>query len=149
MSFSINQALLVGNVSQEPELRYTPSGRPVCSFSMATNRSVKNSNGSYDNLATFHKVIVWSKLGEWVSKNMSKGDRVVVKGRIDTRSYEKDGQTRYVTEIVADDVIPSTGRANNPNKETPIQGNREEAWLPSEDNGEDISSSDLADQIPL
>lgn len=118
MAFSINQVYLVGNISSDVELRYTPNGNPVCNFSLATNRSVKNQNDEWQDVPTFHKIVVWGKIGEWLAQNVSKGNKVIVTGRIDNSSYEdKEGNKRYKSEIVAQDVIPMVARdQNNPAK---------------------------------
>jgi len=106
MAFSINRVTLVGNVSQEPELRYTPSGKAVASFNMATNYSKKTETG-FEDVPTFHKIIVWGKMAEFISQNLHKGQKVYVDGRIDNRSYiKKDGTKGYTSEIVSENVIP-------------------------------------------
>lgn len=105
MSFSINQVILAGNVSQEPELKYTPNGTAVCTFSVATSRSVKKGE-QWENIPTFHRVTVWQKLAEFVSNNLVKGQQVTVRGRLDNRSYEdQNGNKKYVTDIIAEDVV--------------------------------------------
>jgi len=108
MSFSINQVILSGNVSQEPQLKYTPSGTAVATFSVATSRSIKKGD-QWENVPTFHRVTVWQKLAEFVYQNLAKGQLVTVRGRLDNRSYEdQQGVKKYVTEIVAEDVVFST-----------------------------------------
>lgn len=106
MAFSINKAYLVGNVTKDPELKYTPNNNAVCTFNLATNRSIKK--GDYwEDVATFHRVVVWGKIAEYINNNVVKGDPVVVEGRIENRSFEdKDGVTKYISEIIADNVIP-------------------------------------------
>lgn len=113
MAFSINQVFLVGNITQAPELRFTPNGNPVLSFSMATNQSVKDGNGGFKDIPTFHNIVVWGKLGNWLSENIAKGERIAVRGRINNRSWEKNGVKQYRTEIVADDVIPMSKQGGN------------------------------------
>lgn len=122
MAFSINQVYLVGNVASDIELRYTPNGNAVCNFSLATNRSVKNGD-NWDDVPTFHRVVVWAKLAEWLSQNVSKGNKLVVTGRIENSSYEKDGIKFYKSEIVAQDVISMSGTTKNqaPKKENDEQ----------------------------
>lgn len=104
MQFSINNATLLGNITKDPQVRYTQSGQAVCSFSLATNRSVKYDQG-YKDEATFHNIVCWAKLAELVARDYTKGDKVYIQGRIQNRSYEKDGVTKYISEIVADAVI--------------------------------------------
>lgn len=98
-------AVISGNVTRDPELRYTPSGQAVCSFGVATNRSIKKGE-QWENIATFHNVVQWGKQAEFTSNNLKKGGKVTVTGRIDNRSYDaKDGTKKYISEIVADSVI--------------------------------------------
>ncbi len=107
MAFSINKIYLVGNATGDPELKYTPGGKAVLNFSLATNRSIKGQDGSYKDVPTFHRIVVWEKLAEYLAKSLKKGDPVVVEGRQDNRSYkDKDGNKRYISEVVADSCIP-------------------------------------------
>lgn len=103
MGFNINLAIIAGNVTREPELRYTPSGKAICKFSVATNHSVKNGD-KWDNVPTYHNIIVWGKQGEYLGDSLHKGDRVAIQGRISESKWEKDGQTYRRTEIIADNV---------------------------------------------
>jgi len=122
MAFSINLAVISGNATRDPELRYTPSGQAVCSFGVDTNRSIKK-NDQWENVPTFHNVVQWGKQAEFTSNNLKKGMKVTVTGRIDNRSYDaKDGTKKYISEIVADSVIfysdrPSTQPADSPQSE--------------------------------
>lgn len=112
MKFSLNQAILVGNVTKDPELRYTPNGHAVAKFGLATSRGVKNGD-TWDNVATFHNIVCWSKLAEHISKDLKKGMLVTVEGRIDNRSYDKqDGTKGYVSEIVADSIYYRSPKAS-------------------------------------
>ena len=104
MAFSINRATLLGNATKDAELKYTKNGKAVCTFSMATNRSIKDGD-AWKDLPTFHRVIVWDKLAENASRNVKKGSKVVVEGRIDNRSYDDNGVTKYISEVVADTCI--------------------------------------------
>lgn len=107
MAFSINKIYLVGNATGDPELKYTPAGKPVLNFNLATNRSFKQQDGSYKDVPTFHRIVVWGKTAEYLASNLKKGDPVVVEGRQDNRSYEdKDGNRKYISEVVADSCIP-------------------------------------------
>lgn len=110
MPFSINLAIITGNVTRDPELRYTPSGTAVCSFGVATNYSVRK-NDEWTDVPTFHNIVVWGKQGEYLSNTLKKGMKVSLQGRIDNRSYDaKDGTKRYISEIIADTVIPFTDK---------------------------------------
>jgi len=105
MAFSINKVYLVGNVTKEPVVKHTPNGNAVCTFNLATNRSVKKGD-EFEDVPTYHRIVVWGKIGEWIGNNVAKGEPMVVEGRIDNRSYEQDGVTKYISEVVADNAIP-------------------------------------------
>jgi len=111
MARSLNKATLIGNLTADPELRYTPQGTAVCNFSVATNRTWKNSSGEVQDEATFHRIIAWSKLAEICAQILAKGRKVYIAGRIANRNWEdKEGQKHYVTEIVAEDLIALDSR---------------------------------------
>lgn len=102
---SLNKVLLIGNLTRDPELRYTPSGAAVCTFGLATNRVYTSSDGTKKEETEFHKVVSWNKLGELCSQLLKKGRKVYVEGRLSTRSWETpDGQNRTTTEVVIDDM---------------------------------------------
>lgn len=99
--------MLIGNLTRDPELRYTPSGTAVCSFGLATNRSWVPSDGSERKEETeFHRIVVWNKLAELCSQLLTKGRKIYIEGRLQTRSWETpEGEKRQTTEIVADDMV--------------------------------------------
>lgn len=98
----MNKAYIIGNLTKDPELRYTGSGTPVCSLSVAVGRNYKGADGKQ--ITDFFTVIAWRGLAESCAKYLSKGKKVAVVGELNNRSYEKDGEKRYVTEIKADEV---------------------------------------------
>jgi single-strand DNA-binding protein len=103
---NLNKATLIGNVVKDPELKYTPQGTAVVSFSVATNRDWKDAAGAKKEEATFHRVTAWSKLAEIISQYVVKGSKVYLEGRISNRTWkDKDGADHYMTEIVADELI--------------------------------------------
>ena len=104
MAKSFNQAIVMGNLTRDPELRTTPSGQSVVSFAVATNRSWVDASGERKEVAEFHEIVAWGKLGELANQYLSKGRKVMVVGRLQTQSWEKDGVKRQRTEIVANDV---------------------------------------------
>lgn len=109
MARNINTITVSGNVTKDPELRFTPSGAGVASFSVAVNRSWQNrQTQEWEEQTSFFDVKCWAQLGQNVSDTLSKGTRVVVSGRLEQRSWETDqGDKRYAFEIVADDVAVS------------------------------------------
>jgi len=106
MARSLNRATLIGNLTRDPELRYTPSGTAVCTFSVATNRQWKTESGDTKDEAEFHRIVAWDKLAEICSQLLGKGKKVFVEGRLQTRKWTgQDGQARTTTEIVITDMI--------------------------------------------
>lgn len=104
---SLNKVMLLGNLTRDPEIRYTPSGTAVCTFGVATNRSWTPNDGSEPREETeFHRIVAWSKLAEICSQLLFKGRKVYVEGRLQTRKWTgQDGQERTTTEIVIDEMI--------------------------------------------
>lgn len=108
---SLNKAMLIGNLGKDPELRYTTSGVAVATFSLATSVSWKDQDGNVQERTDWHNIVAWRKLAEICGEWLKKGKRVYIEGRIQTRSYDdkNTGQKRYITEIVADDMIMLDG----------------------------------------
>lgn len=104
MSKSINQVILMGNLTRDPELRTTPNGQSVCSFGMAINRSWQGSDGNQQEAVDYFDVTAWGKLGELVNQYLKKGRRCLIQGRLSYRSWEQDGQKRSKVEVIANDV---------------------------------------------
>jgi single-strand DNA-binding protein len=108
---SVNKVILIGNLGSEPELKYTPSNRPVCNLSVATNEVWKDKNGQKQEKTEWHRVIVWGEQGENAAKYLAKGRMVYVEGKLQTRTWDdKEGKKRYTTEIVADRVVFLSGQ---------------------------------------
>src|SRR3984957_4934440 len=98
----LNRATVSGYRCQDPQLRYTPQGTPVCTLSGATDASYTNKQtGERKEAVEWHRVVVWGKQGSICAERLAKGRQIYVEGKLSTRSYEKDGDKRYVTEIVA------------------------------------------------
>ncbi len=104
-SRSWNRVELIGNLTRDPELRYTPNGAAVCTFGLATNRTYV-AEGERKEEVDFHRLVAWNKLAELCNQLLKKGVKVFISGRLQTRSWEgQDGQSRQVTEIVVEDMI--------------------------------------------
>lgn len=103
---SLNRVVIMGNLGQDPELRYTQSQTPVCTLNIATTDYRTGADGQRQETTEWHRVVVWSKQAENCAKYLAKGRSVLVEGRLATRSWEdqKTGQKRYVTEIIANNV---------------------------------------------
>jgi single-strand DNA-binding protein len=100
----LNKAFIIGNLTRDPELKALPSGTKVCSFAVATNRSYKDKDGNRQDATEFHNVSAFAKLGELAAQYLKKGSQVYVEGRLQTRSWEANGEKKYRTEIIADAV---------------------------------------------
>ncbi len=102
---SWNKVELIGNLTRDPELKYTPNGAAVCTFGLATNRTFVQ-EGEKKEEVDFHRLVAWNKLAEICSQYLKKGTKVFASGRLQTRNWEgKDGQNRQTTEIVIEDMI--------------------------------------------
>ena len=112
MARSFNQVVLMGNLTRDPELRTTPNGQSVCSFSLALNRSWKGADGSQQEATDYVDVTAWGPMGENVAKFVTKGRPVLVSGRLQSRAWEQDGQKRSKVEVVATDVTFLGGRGD-------------------------------------
>jgi len=105
MAGGVNKVILVGHLGADPDMRYTPSGQGVCELRLATSESWNDKNGQRQERTEWHRIVVWGKRAEVCSKYLAKGRQVFVEGRIQTRTYDdKDGNKRYITEIIANDV---------------------------------------------
>lgn len=106
MSRGLNKVMLIGRLGRNPEMRYTPTGKPVTSFSIATNRAWVTADGERREATEWFNVVAWRELAEICHKYLSKGSKVYIEGRLQTRGWETpDGQKHYRTEVVADEMI--------------------------------------------
>ncbi len=103
---NLNKAMIIGNLTRDPEVKTTPSGQNVASFSVATNRVWTNAQGQKQEAVEYHNIVAWGKLAEICGQYLNKGRKVYVEGRLQTRDWEgQDGVKRYKTEIVAENMI--------------------------------------------
>jgi single-strand DNA-binding protein len=105
MADGLNRVMLLGNLGADPELRVTPSGQSILKLRLATTDSYLDKNGARQERTEWHRVSVWGKRGEALAKFLTKGERIFVEGRIQTTSYDKNGEKRYSTEVVANEII--------------------------------------------
>lgn len=110
MARSLNQVTLMGNLTRDPELRTIPSGQSVTSFSLALNRAYRDQGGEWQEATDYVDVVAWGPLGERVAQYLTKGRRALVQGRLQSRSWEQDGQKRSKLEVLANDVTFLDGR---------------------------------------
>lgn len=109
MSEGLNRVMLLGNLGADPELRYTSGGEAVCNLRIATTESYLDRNKERKERTEWHTVTVWGKRGEALGRLLTKGSRVFIEGSLRTSSYEKDGEKRWKTEIIAREVILAGG----------------------------------------
>lgn len=109
----VNKAIIVGNLGRDPEVRYTPDGTAVANFSVATSEQwTDKQSGEKKERTEWHRIVAWRRLGEICGEYLSKGSQVYVEGKLQTRSWEQDGVTRYTTEIIASTVQFIGGRGD-------------------------------------
>ena len=142
----VNKAIIIGNLGRDPDVRFTPSGRAVAKFSVATTERWTDQQGQRQEKTEWHNIVVWGKQAETCGQYLSKGRQVYVEGRITNRSYDdKDGNKKYITEIIARDVRflgggggergGGAGRVADPNFAAPA--------------GEDAGPAEAEDDIPF
>jgi single-strand DNA-binding protein len=106
MARGLNKVMIIGNLGRDPEMRYTPSGKPVTSFSMASSRSWVSPDGERREETEWFNIVAWGNLAEICNQHLSKGQQVYIEGRLQTRSWEDDnGQRHFRTEVVANEMI--------------------------------------------
>lgn len=114
---SLNKAMIIGNLGKDPEIRTTPSGQSMATFSVATSEKYKNKSGEQEERTEWHNIVLWGKLAEIAAQYLTKGKTVYIEGRVQTRKWEgKDGQDRYTTEIVGDKMQMLGGRGDAASK---------------------------------
>jgi single-strand DNA-binding protein len=154
MARSLNQVTLMGNLTRDPELRQTPTGQNVTSFSLALNRSYKDSSGEWQEATDYIDIVCWGPLAERVAQYLSKGRRSLVQGRLQSRSWEQDGQKRNKVEVLASDVtfLDSRGAEGSESGSSNNQDNQDspaakEKTKPSKNIKEDdVVIEDIGDQ---
>ena len=117
----VNRVILIGRLGRDPELKFTPAGKAVTNFTMATSENWKDDSGERQERTEWHRIVIWGKLAEVAAKYLTKGKQVYIEGRLQTREWtDKDGQKRYTTEIVANNMTLLDGKGegggNNPEK---------------------------------
>ena len=116
---SLNKCMIIGNLGRDPEMRYTASGVAVTQFSVAVNRNSRDEAGEWKEETEWFRVVIFREPAERAAERLRKGSKVYVEGRIQTRQYEKDGQTRYITELLAERAVPLEPRGRSEGDEFP------------------------------
>ena len=147
-SRGVNKVILIGNIGQDPEVRYMPNGGAVCNLSIATSESWKDKNtGENQEKTEWHRVVMFRRLGEIAGEYLKKGSKVFIEGKLQTRKWQdQQGQDRYTTEIVADSMQMLDSRGNNDFTDT-----KKNVSTNDQENLNDNSKSDngIEDDIPF
>ena len=144
----VNKVILIGNLGKDPEVRHLENGTAVANFSMATSESYKDRNsGERKTITEWHNIVLWRGLAEVAEKYLKKGDQVYIEGKLKTRSWEdKDGNTRYTTEVVGDNMTMLSSRGSSSEKDSETVGSAEATSIANE---EAISSDQESDDLPF
>lgn len=162
MARGLNKVLLIGNLGKDPEMKYTPQGKPVATFSLAVSRSWKGTDGEWKDETEWFRIVAWDKLAETCNEYLRKGSKVYVEGRLQTRKWEgQDGQTREAVEVVAFELLRLDSRQGaTAGAGAPYAGEERSSYKPSgggaggpgsisSSNGFDNDTDTDADDIPF
>lgn len=144
---AINKVILIGNLGQNPEIRYSPNGAAICTLSIATNEAWTDKNGQKQEKTEWHRVVVFGKLAELCSQYLQKGRQAYIEGKLQTRSWQdKDNQTKYTTEVVAQQVQflgggAGAGANRSQNNDAPAYGNNAPSYGGGQDNHAAVANS--------
>ncbi len=116
---SLNKVQLIGNCGAQPVVKYTPQGIAVANFTLATNERFKDKTGEWTDRTEWHNIVLWQRLAEIAGEYLKKGSKCYIEGRNQTRSWEKDGQKKYITEIVGSDLILLDGKLSGSGQPVP------------------------------
>jgi single-strand DNA-binding protein len=153
MPKSLNKVILVGNVGQDPDVKYTPSGVPLAKFSLATNERYKDKTGEWQDRTEWHNILAWQRLAEIVGEYVKKGSKLYIEGRLQTSSWgdRTSGEKKYRTEIVANDLVLLGGRGEHDQARSPrgaSGGYRPEPHpIPGDEPGDPVEVTD--EDIPF
>lgn len=121
MGKSLNKVQIIGNLGKDPESKMTTTGKSVSNFSVALSERYKDKSGNWQDKTEWVNVVVWERLSELAAQYLKKGSKCYIEGRISTRSYEKDGVTKYITEIVGQELILLDGKPPTSEQTTPTE----------------------------
>ncbi len=127
----LNKVILIGNLTRDPELKAIPSGTKVCTFSIATNRTYKDKDGKKQEIVEYHNIVVFARIAELVAQYLKKGSQAYVEGRLQTRSWEQNGEKKYRTEIVAETVQFGSRPTGGSSSASATKGNDKTAGSPA------------------
>ena len=146
----VNKVILVGNLGKDPEVRHLESGAAVANFSVATTETYKDRNtGERKDVTEWHNIVLWRGLAEVAEKYLKKGSQVYVEGKLRTRSWEKDGVTRYTTEVVGDTMTMLGGKPSSSGDQQQ-ENTANSPAINMQDSGQaDVSADDASDDLPF
>lgn len=134
----VNKVILIGNLGKDPEVRHLENGAAVANFPIATTESYKDKNGNRQDQTEWHNIVLWRGLAEIAEKYLRKGNQIYIEGKLRSRSWEdKEGNTRYITEVVGDNMTMLGGRPSDQSN-TPSNDNNKETNIPQEDESDDL-----------
>lgn len=145
----LNRATIIGNLTRDPELKSLPSGVNVCTFGIATNRYYKDKDGNKQESTEFHNIVAFGRQGELVAQYLKKGSNALIEGRLQTRSWEQDGQKRYRTEIVANSVQFGDRKTGNDGNYNQAPADNKKSDAPKDDAIEYPDEEINPDDIPF
>ncbi len=151
----VNKVILVGNLGKDPEVRHLESGASVANFSLATTETYKDRNtGERKDVTEWHNIVLWRGLADVAEKYIKKGDQIYVEGKLRTRSWEKDGVTRYTTEIVGENMTMLGKKPNGQQQATstpdsPAINMQDTAATPADTGQADVTADDASDDLPF
>jgi len=157
MAEGLNKVMLLGNLGADPELRVTPGGQSILKLRLATTERYLDRNQTWQERTDWHRITVWGKRGEALSKILQKGSNIFVEGRLQTSSYEKNGEKRYSTDVIATNIILTGGRGRGAGAERgPSEGGgygggglEAPRNQPANDAGDDFAAVPADDDIPF
>ena len=146
----VNKVIIVGNLGKDPEVRHLENGAAVANFPVATSETYKDRNtGEKREQTEWHNVVLWRGLAEVAEKYLHKGDQVYIEGKLRTRSWEKDGITRYTTEVVGDNMTMLGSRSGGGGGNTPPPSSNDEPAQQSQQASSIESGDDASDDLPF
>ncbi|MCX8518644.1 MAG: single-stranded DNA-binding protein [Methylophilaceae bacterium] len=150
---SVNKVILVGNLGRDPEVRYMPNGEAVANFSVATTDNWKDKDGKKQERTEWHNIVMYRRLAEIAGEYLKKGSAVYLEGSLRTRKWEKDGVTRYSTEVIADNMQMLGGKRDEGSSSFDAESNRHDKQPPpSQDKSQPTATAgfdDFDDDIPF
>lgn len=148
MAKTLNRVEILGRLGQEPELRSTPQGKSVCTLNIATNESYKDNSGEWKESTDWHRVVLWERLADVAAQYLKKGSQVFIEGKLKTRSYEQNGETKYITEVLGRNLIllDSRGGADSYSNNSYSQQNSPSEPEPPKPN---IENTEEDDDVPF